>query len=204
MPVLPLVGSMIAPPGRNMPSRSACSTMAQQMRSFTLPPGLSDSSLAHTSARRPSSCGRRDSRTTGVEPIRSRALRATWQGRGMKWVGRGGRLEHIRRVRAGSIQRVLAIFPGALGDLLLVLPTLRRLRRKTGASLTLVVAEPLRALARMIGVADDLASLDEAHSGWLYCGRSVLPRPLPRPPRPAVAPRSSGGVCLAGCGRGAA
>jgi ADP-heptose:LPS heptosyltransferase len=69
---------------------------------------------------------------------------------------------------------VLAIFPGALGDLLLVLPTLRRLRRKTGASLTLVVAEPLRALARMIGVADEVASLDDARSAWLY-GGSVVP-----------------------------
>src|SRR5262245_27751252 len=174
MPVLPLVGSMIVPPGRSRPSRSACSTMAWQMRSFTLPPGFSDSSLAQTSAPRPSSCGRRDSRTTGVEPIRSRALRATWQGSGMNCVVRRAHGEHIRRVQAGSIQRVLAIFPGALGDVLLVLPTLRRLRRRAGGPLTLVLAEPLRALARTIGVADEVASLDDARSAWLY-GASVVP-----------------------------
>jgi ADP-heptose:LPS heptosyltransferase len=69
---------------------------------------------------------------------------------------------------------VLAIFPGALGDLLLVLPTLRRLRRRSGAPLTLVVAEPLRALARTIDVADEVASLDDARCAWLY-GGSVVP-----------------------------
>jgi ADP-heptose:LPS heptosyltransferase len=69
---------------------------------------------------------------------------------------------------------VLAILPGALGDLLLVLPTLRRLRRRSGAPLTLVVAEPLRALARMIDAADEVESLDDARCAWLY-GGSVMP-----------------------------
>jgi ADP-heptose:LPS heptosyltransferase len=63
------------------------------------------------------------------------------------------------------------VFPGALGDLLLVLPTLRRLRRRAGdPRVTLVVAEPLRALARASGVAEEVASLDDASSAWLFGG----------------------------------
>jgi hypothetical protein len=68
----------------------------------------------------------------------------------------------------------VAIFPGGLGDLLLVLPTLRRVRRKTGAPLTLVVTGPLCALARTTGLAEQVASLDDARSAWLY-GGSVVP-----------------------------
>jgi ADP-heptose:LPS heptosyltransferase len=76
------------------------------------------------------------------------------------------------------------IFPGALGDLLLALPTLRRLRRQfAGGSTTLVVAEPLRSLARLMGVAEHVASLDDASSAWLF-GGSRLPAWLTG--RPAV------------------
>jgi heptosyltransferase III len=76
------------------------------------------------------------------------------------------------------------IFPGALGDLLLVLPTLRRLRRRSGrARVTLVVAEPLRALVRSTGVAEHVASLDDASSAWLF-GGSATPAWLAD--RPAV------------------
>lgn len=63
------------------------------------------------------------------------------------------------------------IFPGALGDLLLALPTLRRLGARVGsAHATLVVAEPLRGLARLAGVAAHVASLDDASSAWLFGG----------------------------------
>ena len=48
MPVLPLVGSTIVAPGLSDASRSASSIIASAIRSFTLPPGLSDSSLAST------------------------------------------------------------------------------------------------------------------------------------------------------------
>jgi ADP-heptose:LPS heptosyltransferase len=76
------------------------------------------------------------------------------------------------------------IFPGALGDLLLVLPTLRRLRRQfAGAPTTLVVAEPLRSVARLTGVAEQVASLDDASGAWLF-GGSRLPTWLMG--RPAV------------------
>src|SRR5262245_22320360 len=186
MPVLPLVGSMIVPLGRNAPSRSACSIMARQMRSFTLPPGLSDSSFAQTSARRPSSWGRRDRRTTGVEPIKSSAVRATWQGSGMNALCAGGAGEHIRRVREGSIQEpmpeLVMIFPGALGDFLLALPTFRLLRhRHHGARTTLVVGGPLRELARLSGLAEQSASMDDASTAWLFGGTTMPPWLAGRP-----------------------
>src|SRR5215475_5649310 len=165
MPVLPLVGSMIVPPGRSSPSCSACSTMARQMRSFTLPPGLRHSSFAQTSARTSASCGSRESRTTGVDPIKSSAVPATWHGSGMNALSAIGAREHIRAVRAGSIQ-----------DLVLVLPTLRRLRRRHRPARTvLVVGEPQRALAHMLDVADVVASLDDADAAWLF-GGSTVPR----------------------------
>ncbi len=83
MPVLPLVASMIVPPGTSRPSCSAASTIARQMRSLTLPPGLWLSSFAHTCPPTPSSCGMRESRTSGVDPMRSSGDLATWQGRGI-------------------------------------------------------------------------------------------------------------------------
>ena len=79
-------------------------------------------------------------------------------------------------MRAGSIQDLVLIFPGALGDLLLVLPTLRRLRRHHRPARTvLVIGEPQRALARMLDVADVVASLDDADAAWLF-GGSTVPR----------------------------
>ncbi len=79
-------------------------------------------------------------------------------------------------MRAGSIQELVLIFPGALGDLLLVLPTLRRLRRRhRPARTTLVVPEPQRGLARLAGVAETVASLDEAGAAWLF-GGDTTPR----------------------------
>ena len=87
-----------------------------------------------------------------------------------------GAREHIRGVRAGSIQDLVLIFPGALGDLLLVLPTLRCLRRRHRPARTmLVVAEPQRELARLLDVADMVASLDDADAAWLF-GGSTMPR----------------------------
>ncbi len=95
-----------------------------------------------------------------------------------------GERENIRRVREGSIQGLTLIFPGALGDLLLALPTLRRVRRRCArACVTLVVAEPLRALARLTGVAERVASLDDAGAAWLF-GGGTLPWWLTE--RPAV------------------
>ena len=70
----------------------------------------------------------------------------------------------------------MLIFPGALGDLLLALPTLRRLRRRHRPARTvLVVAEPQRGLARLLDVADTVASLDDADAAWLF-GGSTVPR----------------------------
>src|SRR5262245_59584328 len=69
MPVLPLVGSTIVPPGLSTPRRSASSTMATAMRSLTLPAGLCDSIFATTTA--PPGRGKRLSRTIGVRPTSS-------------------------------------------------------------------------------------------------------------------------------------
>src|SRR5262245_5612907 len=75
IPVLPLVGSTTVAPGLSTPRRSASSIMATAMRSFTLPPGLSDSSLPSTVA--PPGRGRWFSRTRGVAPISSNTEPAT-------------------------------------------------------------------------------------------------------------------------------
>ena len=53
IPVLPLVGSMMVPPGLSAPLSSAASSMAQAVRSLTLPAGLNASSLAAIVAFRP-------------------------------------------------------------------------------------------------------------------------------------------------------
>lgn len=73
-------------------------------------------------------------------------------------------------------ERVVAVFPGALGDLLLALPALRALRARHATSfLTLVVTEPLRALAGRMAVADTVDSLDAAASAGVFDG-TALPR----------------------------
>ena len=69
MPVLPLVGSTIVPPGCSAPEASASSIIRTAMRSFTEPPGLKYSTFATTVAAMPSVTER--SRTSGVSPIRS-------------------------------------------------------------------------------------------------------------------------------------
>jgi ADP-heptose:LPS heptosyltransferase len=78
-------------------------------------------------------------------------------------------------VREGSIERLVIIFPGALGDLLLALPALRILRRRHARShYTLVVPGWLRAVATLAGVADRTASLDAADATYLF-GGSAMP-----------------------------
>jgi len=47
IPVFPLVASMIVPPGFSIPCYSASAIMLKPIRSFTLPPGLADSSFAN-------------------------------------------------------------------------------------------------------------------------------------------------------------
>lgn len=66
------------------------------------------------------------------------------------------------------------VFPGALGDLLLALPALRLVRaRHAGARLTLVVAGPLATLARLVDVADEVASLDGRDGARLFGGEEL-------------------------------
>src|SRR4029450_4605440 len=74
-PVFPEVGSTIVPPGRRRPSRSAAKVIRRPIRSFTLPPGFSISSLARTTGRIPRVTARR--RTSGVCPTASRKESST-------------------------------------------------------------------------------------------------------------------------------
>jgi heptosyltransferase-3 len=97
---------------------------------------------------------------------------------------RAGAAEHIHRVPEGSIRELAMILPGALGDFLLALPTLRLLRRRHRAMrTTLVVSGAVRGVARMSMVADEVASLDDASTAWLF-GGTTMPPWLAR--RPAV------------------
>ena len=77
MPVLPLVGSMMVPPGFSLPLRSASSTIDSAMRSLIEPPGLERSDLIQTSALSPNS---RLMRMCGVLPMVSRMLVAFMRG----------------------------------------------------------------------------------------------------------------------------
>jgi ADP-heptose:LPS heptosyltransferase len=78
-------------------------------------------------------------------------------------------------VRGQSIhERVVIIFPGALGDLLLALPALRALRaRHADAHVIAVVNEPLRGIAAVAGVADATVALDAADSAALFAGEQL-------------------------------
>jgi ADP-heptose:LPS heptosyltransferase len=77
-------------------------------------------------------------------------------------------------VHGASNPRVVLLFPGALGDFLLALPTLRALRaRHPGADATLAVAGSVRAIARLARVADTTASLDDADTAGLFGGTAV-------------------------------
>ena len=70
--MLPLVGSTITErPGLTSPSSSAASIIATPILSLTEPPGLKYSSLAQTSAPRPSARRRRE--TSGVSPTTAEA-----------------------------------------------------------------------------------------------------------------------------------
>src|SRR5713226_9334180 len=69
-PVLPEVGSTIVPPAFSMPARSAASIIRKPMRSLTLPPGFSISSLARMVGLTPRVTLCR--RTSGVSPTASR------------------------------------------------------------------------------------------------------------------------------------
>jgi ADP-heptose:LPS heptosyltransferase len=63
------------------------------------------------------------------------------------------------------------LFPGALGDLVLAMPTLAAIgRRHAGARVTLVVSGWLCALAAASGVAQAVASLDDADAAGLFGG----------------------------------
>src|SRR5262249_45045219 len=74
-------------------------------------------------------------------------------------------------VDGGSTPRVVVLFPGALGDLVLAMPALGGLRaRHADAHLTLVVAGWLEALAATSGVADSIAGLDDADAAGLFGG----------------------------------
>ena len=70
VPVLPDVGSMIVPPARSRPSRSAASMSFIATRSLIDPPGLNDSTLATICGASPAPI--RLSRTSGVSPTVSR------------------------------------------------------------------------------------------------------------------------------------
>src|SRR5919106_159490 len=71
-PVLPDVGSTIVPPARRRPARSPASIIRSPIRSLTLPPGFSISSLARIVGRTPEAT--RPSRTIGVLPTASRKV----------------------------------------------------------------------------------------------------------------------------------
>ena len=79
MPVLPLVPSMIVPPGLRRPFRSASSTIRSAIRSLMLWPGLKVSTLAYTVAGMSRTMALR--RISGVWPIAPRML--SWTLRGM-------------------------------------------------------------------------------------------------------------------------
>src|SRR5205823_5806489 len=78
MPVLPEVGSRMVAPGFRRPSRSASSTMALAMRSFSEPVGFWPSSFAHM--RTPGFGDSRWMPTSGVSPIAARMSSARMQG----------------------------------------------------------------------------------------------------------------------------
>jgi len=78
---------------------------------------------------------------------------------------------------------VMVAFPGALGDLFLVLPALRRLRRRHApARLHLAVRRPLLPLAPLLGVADAWHALDDAAFARLL-GSGAPPAWWPTRPR---------------------
>ena len=74
----------------------------------------------------------------------------------------------------GSNARVVILFPGALGDLILAMGALAAVRaRHAGAHVTLAVRDSLRALAATTDVADRIVSLDGADAIGLFGGPSL-------------------------------
>jgi hypothetical protein len=74
-------------------------------------------------------------------------------------------------VHDGSNQHVVALFPGALGDFVLVADALASLRaRHAGAPMVLAVNGWLRDVAVASGVADETACLDDAAVVGLFGG----------------------------------
>ena len=85
-------------------------------------------------------------------------------------------------MRDESIERIVVLFPGALGDLLLALPALRLLRqRHAAAKLVLVVNDSLRSLVARAGVADATASLSGADTAGLFGAERLPPWLAGRP-----------------------
>lgn len=79
-------------------------------------------------------------------------------------------------IHGGARERLVCIFPGALGDWLLALPALRALReRHPRAVCTMVTSGALRALSLASGVADTTAALEDAETARLFAGDG-LPR----------------------------
>jgi ADP-heptose:LPS heptosyltransferase len=73
-------------------------------------------------------------------------------------------------------ERIVCIFPGALGDWLLALPALRALReRHPQGRCSMVVAEALRGLALASGGVDETIALEDAETARLF-GGDELPR----------------------------
>lgn len=69
------------------------------------------------------------------------------------------------------MQRIVVLFPGALGDALLALPAWRHIRRRhPGTHLTLVVNGALVECARALGVADTVTRLDGPDVAALFAG----------------------------------
>ncbi len=90
--MLPLVGSTMTPPGCSAPLRSASSTIARAMRSFTEPPGLKYSTLARTVAAIPSVT--RFRRTSGVPADEVDDVVGDLHGRYLRERGRRGTRVH--------------------------------------------------------------------------------------------------------------
>src|SRR5260221_425762 len=104
VPVLPLVGSTIVPPGWSEPAASHASIKRRPMRSLTLPPGLSCSHLTSTSGR--TSRVMRLSRTSGVWAVAG-ALGPVVVSRGRLFAGAGEQaiqlLAHRLNIRVRAI-----------------------------------------------------------------------------------------------------
>ena len=93
-------------------------------------------------------------------------------------------MNHIDGVSGESIEAVVLIFPGALGDLLLALPALRAVRaRHREARAIVIVNAALRGLVGAAGIADETAALESADAAALF-GADRLPSWLAG--RPAV------------------